>query len=653
MRKCIYDKAIQLSCFILSFLLCIAMCLGGVFASPIAYAAEGGALQYDETDVLDDLESMTIDGEPFDIRDWGFSEERSTTVIMLTEYCYSFYSNLQGNYGLYVYVWNPQGIAFNERSVLNQIELSAGVGEQYGKYDLKFLDKSDRAGYEGLFYKFKVAFTDSEKQAVLQALDSSERSYHISGIELLPQGERNAVDYAVNLRYYFTGYAMGYGSALSDTDTLTCRTEQGEVLTLDVHSTFYRPDGVSGDLAMQDTLHSVYFAVPNDILEQYGALTAVHATWLNALTAPIFVTGNETVYNALLPFLGDYVDGGDFQYAADSNANTSLQYALIASKYAGSASWNNVGYSLSFLSYNANRAYTRSDSDLYTLNYAFLADDGDADNYVLSAEELLDYFSDYTQEHGGELVNGKYSRALFDSVDDDFTDVNIRADDTFSLTDATIDRNWWESWLGTGGTVGDSQVYDGIAAIQAIDFDTDFSGMPEAFCDAFYIADSDYDSFYAFCEAADLTDKTVFLLRYMQTDYTSYEVVEYERGEGDWTVLGTNFGYEYIDTNAYFAQEWVQLDFDIIDVTFTNGGVETVIPVVSSPIDAVADVTPPVIITDDGLAWWQIALAVILIAVLAFVLIKFVVWVFDRKSADTVVHIDGTTYVNGKKKRKK
>lgn len=654
MRKCMKERAIQLSCFVFFLLLCVAMCLGSFTASPIAYAATDGVLQYDQTDVLDDLESMTIDGKPFDIRDWAFSEEHTTTVVMFTEYCYSFYSNKQGNYGLYVYVWNPRGLAYSERSTLNMVQLSAGNGERYEKYPLRFLSKSERAGYEGLFYKFKVALSGSEKERILSDLNSSERVYHVSGIELLVDGERNATDYTVNLAYTYSGYADGYGSVASEGDTLTCTTEQGEVLTLDVYSTFYRPDGVSGDIATQDTLHSVYFAVPNDVLAKYGALTAVHATWLNALTAPIFVTGNETIYNALLPFLGDHVDGGKFQYVADDNANTALPYALIASKYAGSSSWNEASYSLSYLSYNANRAYTVSDSDLYTLCYAFLAEDGNADDYILSAEALLDYFTDYTGEHGGELVNDKYSRALFESVDNAFTDVNIRADDTFSLTDATIDRNWWESWLGTGGTIGDSQVYDGIPAIQAIDFETDFDVAPEAFCDAFYIADSDYNAFYSFCEEMERNNRTVFLLRYMQTEYTSYEVVEYERGEGDWTLLGTEFGYEFIDTNAYFAQEWVQLDFDIIDVTFTNGSVDTIIPVVSSPIDAVADITPPVIITDDdGSSWWQIMLAVLLVVLLAVLLYKFFRRVFSRNTATTVVNIGEDTYINGKRRKRK
>ena len=45
--------------------------------------------------------------------------------------------------------------------------------------------------------------------------------------------------------------------------------------------------------------------------------------------------------------------------------------------------------------------------------------------------------------------------------------------------------------------------------------------------------------------------------------------------------------------DGYFFKETVNLDFDIIDVTFTKNLKNTVIPVVSSPIDVVPSPTPP------------------------------------------------------------
>ena len=85
------------------------------------------------------------------------------------------------------------------------------------------------------------------------------------------------------------------------------------------------------------------------------------------------------------------------------------------------------------------------------------------------------------------------------------------------------------------------------------------------------------------------------------------------------SIFGNSF--KKVDSNAYFFQQTVNLDFDIIDVTFSNGEKSTVIPVVSNPIDVVPDATPPVYTTTDeeGLDWLKILKIVVgVILVLAF-----------------------------------
>ena len=106
--------------FVLIAVLVLAMVFGGGFTAPVAYAATNDDLHFDETYVMDDLEGMTINGKPFDIADYSFDESRNTGVLLFTEYCYSFYSNRQGNYGLYVYVWNPQGLNIDVDNVNNK-----------------------------------------------------------------------------------------------------------------------------------------------------------------------------------------------------------------------------------------------------------------------------------------------------------------------------------------------------------------------------------------------------------------------------------------------------------------------------------------------------------------------------------------------------
>ena len=161
-----------------------------------------------------------------------------------------------------------------------------------------------------------------------------------------------------------------------------------------------------------------------------------------------------------------------------------------------------------------------------------------------------------------------------------------------------------------------------VSAIRKVE-SNDFQSTAAATCEALYIDESDYDEFKDYFDKATASNETVYLFRYYQSDYTCYEVAEYQRGEGTWTLLGTQFGYEFVDSNAYLMQMWVQLDFDIIDLTFTKNGVDTIIPVVMSPMDIAADGDAPVITTKNDLKWWQILLAVLALILIIWLLFKF------------------------------
>ena len=616
---------VKIAALLFAVLVCFGVVMGGQgFLS--AFAATDVQTAYENTNVLDNLDGATIGGKAFDIADYPHNDEGRPQVISLVEFCYSYYADKQGDFGLYVYVYNPQDIAFDMATDRNKIQLTYGSKASYSKYTLDFLNYSEKAGYEGRFYKFKVRLTDAERKDILAAVNDDGRVYKISGIELSYKG--SVTEYPCGQTYTYSGYAEGYGSELATGDTLSCTVDGfDKFLTLDVHSTYYRPEGTNGEAYERDTLHSVYFSVPNEIIAEYGEMAAVHATWLNARTSPIFVTGNTDVYNAVLPYVGQTVDGGDFTYAKDDASP--VPYALIASKYIESAGWNNASYSLSYMSYNANRTYTKSDTDLNALYYCFLAENGDADSYTLPAETLvgnkakgvIGYFESYTEEHGGELINNRFSKGLFESVASSFTDITISKDDTFELTDEVISQSLWQKFVGGGYNVSGTNTYT-VSAIRKVE-SNDFQSTAAATCEELYIDESDYDEFKDYFDKATANDETVYLFRYYQSDYTCYEVAEYMRGEGTWTLLGTQFGYEFVDSNAYLMQMWVQLDFDIIDLTFTKDNVDTIIPVAMSPMDIAADGTPPLVTTKDGLSWWQILLAVLALILIIWLLFKF------------------------------
>jgi hypothetical protein len=102
--------------------------------------------------------------------------------------------------------------------------LDTASDAHYTKYNLKYLNCSTETNYEGLFYKFRVDFTDAQQKNVLSTVNSSERVYRISGVELLTSGNTNATEYTVATTYKYSGYAAGYGSNENAESTLSCST---------------------------------------------------------------------------------------------------------------------------------------------------------------------------------------------------------------------------------------------------------------------------------------------------------------------------------------------------------------------------------------------------------------------------------------------
>lgn len=652
---------------LIAFSAVLVLLLSVTFQSVKVYAAESSSVQanFESQNVSDDLEGATIAGKPFEKQDYSYNSDGSPQVLSLVEFCYSYDSARQSDFGLYLYIYNPQGLAF-DTSPKNQIQLIYGDNKQGSKFGIEMLNYSQEVGYEGRFYKFKVQLSDEQRSDILQSLNADSRVYTLVEVELSYKGTVRS--YVCGQTYTYNGYAEGYGSELASSDTLSCTVDGFETyLSLDVRSTYWRPDGTHSDGYTKDTLHSVYFSVPNAMIEKYGEMTAVHATWLNAYTAPIFVTGNRDVYDAFMPYLGKYVNGGSYK---SLNANNSIGYAAIATKAADEGKLDvPMASRAGYYAYNNyistdGEFYGEYDNQVYYLNYLFYADGGNADEFVLSSEKLLAWLETFTAKFSGvsdgdggiepvdpdnnlttgadpgngSLVDGRYSKALFSSVDSQYTDVTLSSDDEYKMTDNVVSNSVWDRLFGNELKTETSY---NISAIQKVTGnDVAFYSSPDVFCDTFYIADSDYEDFCNYLKVAESEDSTVYLFRYYQSEYVSNEATEYKRIV-DWSLFEGNFGsYEALDTNAYFAQTWVQLGFDIIDLTFTKNDASTIVPVVMTPQDIAPGVEPPAHTVsegdDGGLEWWQILLGVIaFIIIIAFlyrllpVIIYLILWLIS------------------------
>jgi hypothetical protein len=125
-------------------------------------------------------------------------------------------------------------------------------------------------------------------------------------------------------------------------------------------------------------------------------------------------------------------------------------------------------------------------------------------------------------------------------------------------------------------------------------------------CDRLLIAEADYNAFIRFFDE-NKTTSTIYLFRYQVTDYFSQEATLLQNKK---TLIDP---WKKVDSNAYFFQQTLNLDFDVIDVSFGYNQ-EYVMPVVSNPQDIIHDPTPPVYTNEDNDLTLWITVAILLIA---------------------------------------
>lgn len=575
-----------------------------------AYAADSGNA-FDDTRVEDDLADMDLDFVKANYTD--------IAIVEFIEYCYADNVFKQGNYGLYLYVYNPDRIDFSVKTGANTVNMAVGYDgdgnpNAYENRALQYVGKTTEDN-EGLLYKFKVAET---KDILITQKEYNrtygERRYDIAGVQLRTMGEALAEDHAVGGTWHYTGFAKGYGDDDAAESTLECEQTDLETVELNVHHTFWLPEGFNDpEVHTQDQLNTVYFAVPKRLKDLYGTLCRVQAEWYEYRTKPVFVMGDSAVYEHLKNYVG---------HVSDTKYDENIKYGMVANFH---FSGPHDAYPMGDYIYNAMgmSAYETIEW-LYELQYLFPAS-GSAGDEVVTSEELLEYIRERSLSET-DLLLGRYASCLFtDDVgegrkpgSEGKTEVNIWGDETFDLTSTVISQSFWQSIFG--GHTQTTTLYDGIKAIHEVTAE-DMRGSAQDVSQRLFVDAGDYAELKGVYDEAvtvDPTDpddeeKIVYLFRFSVTDTYSAQVTYFEKDP-----LHTR------KNNAYMAMQNVFLDFDIISLTYERNGEYTVIPAVADPIDIFADVTPPPDFEEDGLAWWQIALVVLGVALAVYIIVKIV-----------------------------
>ncbi len=631
----------------------VLVTLFGVF-STTAHAAGNGS-SFDNTKVLDDLLTSTVNGKPFDIRNYPFDENGEVQVISLIEYCYSYKANQRDNYGLYIYVYNPKGLNLSTDSKRNKIQMAVSYNKDgspniYEKFSLEFCSKVETGDYKNLFYKYKVVDRKINGQTFDQRVNSNERRYDISGIELAVHGSGTVTEYHVGTTYRFTGYAAGYGQNGSDVSTLHCEIEKLETISLSVKHTFFRSETSTLGAGHQNQLDTVYFTVPKSYIEEYGKLQRIKAEWYEYKTKDILVTSNAAFYAAAKPYAGVPLGNtpnqyGQYEYVDDVGYSLGINTGKAGDMYVADWGWNlGTGY------------YHSPTNVLYYMFY--VEDIEEYDPYAkkvssggVESNELYEYIRSYTKtfENGRLPVkNGTISADLFENDIDESRKVNnasgkIQMGYSYYDFDADLDTqvlsswsdsdpSFWENWkhfgLGAAFTGGPDEESRVVAPIQILKAD-DLEGKNATVAERLLVNMQDVDSIRETYTEATENDEVVVLFRFATSDYFSQAAVIIEPDAG---FLGADKKYE---NQAYIASESVFFDFDIIQLTFNKEGIYTVIPVVADPIDAIGDITPPIDLPGE-LEWYQIVFALVMILLLILVLaplwpyiLKGILWVYD------------------------
>ena len=606
MKKTILSSIIGLS-------LIFILLMSATLPSAVAYAVDGDVAPnyvYDKTDVAKDLEGS--DG--FDFADYPADASKDTQIYTFLEYGYDGTDN--SKFGLYLYIYNPQQKDFSRSSASNKANVAVAFDEKdnassYQRVNLIFCSATS----DKLFYKFRIDDSDGKLLALAEQYaitHAGARRYDVATVELFAYGNTTATTTSIGKSYECAGYMKGFGADKAS-NTHTVKAYSIDVLDIELNHTFFRPEGNSSaqsDYTVKDQLDSVYFSFPNELIEQYGGIWKIEASYYSAMTSPILVTSTKEVYDTVLKYVGKELTSNPEKYQGkvDCKLNKDIAYSLYDPSYSDTFLDKIIlrkEPTLTWNLYAAGRVPTEQQIVYYLFYTGYETPDGSvpyAKDFTLSGERLLEYIYNYNKSYRfgkSELVNDKgeqlsmdmfqgfmptgeeseifgKSYKVYENGKVHYVPISMTAADGYTLesykrTPTAFD--WFTLYKGKYN-------YEKFSDIQAIvPIDTKDSSLSKSdFCKKYYVCDNDYEKIIDKVKAGE-GKETVYLFRFAQSEYSSRGVIT--RGNMD-------LGQDY----AYIAQQNVYLNMNVASITCRKNDVYHTFAVASNPINAVADIEP-------------------------------------------------------------
>lgn len=590
----------------------------------IAYAGDND-LKFDNTSIFDDLYGSKDDnGNEFDLSNYPIDKDGELQFFSFVEYGYSYYANYEKNYALYLYLYNPQQLNFQTYLDSNVVRMGVSyatkddniVVSEYEDFNIVCVSRTT-GDYSNLFYKFKVLDPNKKILSMAQAYEKENgcRRYDIAGVYLKTDKSDVTLGKNIGRTYKCSGYMATYGNDASNPSTFVCNVEKLETLDLKVYQTSYLTGVSSAGAYHHNNVSSVYFAIPQRVLDKYGSLWEIYAQWYECKTAPILVTSNvDFYYKALNNNHYETVDNseGGTSLLYDKSVDYLLWYGRHSDSVAGSSNilhydW---AYNLRPFSMTSGDMFIQRFANSYSnvLPFVFYSPsytESGAFNVInkqtvagdVKSSQIRDYIQNYKSSNyvdwhtsrnlASELfVNAIDSARAEKGIKVGLNKVRTNLGNTFDLKSWNSEYgSWWDKLTQYGWSYPKNEVLDeqhtNVKPFEEITKDALNS---VTLASDLLINENDVDSFKTFCNSSYDNDSAVpYLFRFAVSDYMSRPIT---RNPGRLDV-----DQDVVD--SYIAQETVFFDFNIITMTFKGKEDYYTLAVMHTPVDVIAGVEPP------------------------------------------------------------
>jgi len=624
MRKLYYKTSIRFLVAVLVFFTLALLSWDMISTGLIAYAGDND-LKFDNTSIFDDLYGSKDDnGNEFDLSNYPIDKDGELQFFSFVEYGYSYYANYEKNYALYLYLYNPQQLNFQTDLDANVVRMGVSyttkddniVVSEYE--DFKIVCVSRTTGdYANLFYKFKVLDPNKKILSMAQAYEKENgcRRYDIAGVYLKTGKDDVTLDKNIGRTYKCSGYMSTYGKDASNPSTFVCNVEKLETLDLKVYQTSYLTGVSSAGAYHHNNVSSVYFAIPQRVLDKYGSLWEIYAQWYECKTVPILVTSDVDFYYKALNnnhyTLQDSYDKNNFLYY-DSAVNYYLAYGGHSDRWTGTAdiyywdwAYNLRSFSEISMGYTTRRYANFSSNLLPFVFYSPSYTDSGAFNVInkqtvagdVTSSQIRDYIKNYKSDNyvdwhtsrnlASELfVNAVDSARAEKGIMVGLNKVRTNLGDTFDLKSWNSEYgSWWDKLTQYGWSYPKNEVLD-EQHTNVKPFESVESGklMSTSLASDLLINENDVDSFKSFCNSSYANDEVPYLFRFAVSDYYSRPVSR---------IIGGTLSPDSTSNDSYIAQETVFLDFNIITMTFKGEEDYYTLAVMHTPVDVISGVEAP------------------------------------------------------------